>query len=63
MAIAVVAALGLRAVSGLPLWACLLVVVGSMVVNGFVADWEDRQPGGFHGPDREADRERRGRRR
>lgn len=44
------AALGLRAVSGLPFWGCLAIVVGAMMANGWLAAWEDDQPGGFNNP-------------
>jgi hypothetical protein len=29
----------------------LVMLPGSLVLNGVIADWEDRQPGGFPGPD------------
>ena len=48
LGIATVAALGLRAVSGLPLWGCLAIALGAMLINGWVAEWEDNQPGGFN---------------
>jgi hypothetical protein len=40
----------MRAMSRMPYWACLAIVVGSMVVNGWLAEWEDNRPGGFNNP-------------
>ena len=36
--------------SGLPFWGAFLIVVGSLVVNGVVAEIDDRVPGGFLNP-------------
>ena len=51
MAIVTVAALILRAVSGLPFWACFLAALVGVLLNGWFATWEDEQPGGFNNPD------------
>jgi hypothetical protein len=36
-------------------WLALGIIVVAMLVNGFLAEWEDNQPGGFNAP-RERDR-------
>jgi hypothetical protein len=48
LGIATAAAFGVRALSGLSFWACFAIAAGSMVVNGWLAEWEDNQPGGFN---------------
>lgn len=41
--------------AGHPIAALLVVVIPlAMIVNGFVAEWEDTQPGGFNNPDPKA---------
>jgi hypothetical protein len=44
-------ALGLRQVSGLPLWVSFLIAAGALAVNGLLAGVEDDLPGGFSNPD------------
>ncbi len=34
-----------------PIWMTFFMVIFSMVINGFIAEWEDNQPGGFNNPD------------
>jgi hypothetical protein len=46
VAVAALAALALRAFSGLPFWACFLMATAAMLVSGWLATWEDNQPGG-----------------
>lgn len=41
--------------SGMPLWGGMLIVAGGLLVNGLVADIEDKAPGGFLNP-REKDK-------
>lgn len=41
--------------SGLPFWVAFLIVAGALVVNGVVAEIEDRAPGGFLNPNRGKD--------
>ena len=48
LGIATAAALAIKALSGLPFWGCLAIAVGSMLVTGWLAEWEDNQPGGFN---------------
>lgn len=36
--------------SRLPYWVCFLMIAAAMVLNGILAEWEDRQPGGFYNP-------------
>jgi hypothetical protein len=50
MAIAALGALALRAFSGLPFWGCFAITVLAVLVNGWLATWEDNQPGGFNNP-------------
>jgi hypothetical protein len=50
IALLVCTALGvlLSWLSGMPLWLGILIIVGALLVNGLVAEVEDRAPGGFH---------------
>ena len=48
MAIAALAALGIRAFSGLPFWACFAIAFFGLPVNGRLAAWKDDEPGGFN---------------
>src|SRR5580700_8402050 len=48
-AVAVIAA-GISVWQHLPLWPTLLIAVGAIVVNGWVATLEDDLPGGFNNP-------------
>lgn len=36
-------------ITGLSFWACWLMSIVSIKVNGIIADWEDGRPGGFNG--------------
>ena len=49
-----VLALGMHALSGLNFWICLVVVVGGMVLNGYLTMIEDDLPGGMNSPEGEA---------
>lgn len=53
--IAILIALGIHAIFHLNLLVCLAIVVVAMLVNGIVAEIEDRRPGGFLNPKPEAD--------
>ena len=48
--VAALIALGIRAMSDLPFWACFLIAVFSVLINGWIATWEDEQPRGFNDP-------------
>jgi len=37
-------------VSGMPLWAAILIVAAALLINGLIAEVEDRAPGGFLNP-------------
>lgn len=50
MMIVSVFTLGLRWVSGMPLWACFVVSLFAILINGWLATWEDDRPGGFNNP-------------
>jgi hypothetical protein len=50
MALATLGGLGIRALSGLPFWGCFLIALFGILVNGWLATWEDEQPGGFNNP-------------
>ena len=54
LAIAGIGALVLERLSGLPIWAAVAIVVGAMLINGFVAMIEDDLPGGFNNLDGKA---------
>ncbi|HMN73779.1 MAG TPA: hypothetical protein PKA55_18110 [Rhodoblastus sp.] len=49
-AICLAAAAIITAASSLPFWLSLIMSVAAMILNGFFAEWEDRQPGGFYNP-------------
>jgi hypothetical protein len=49
--IVVILSIALQKVSGLNFWACLALVVGAMLFNGYIATIEDDWPGGFNNPD------------
>lgn len=55
--IAVVCGLGalLSWLSGLPVWGGCLIVTGALLVNGFLAQVEDRMPGGIEDPNKPDD--------
>lgn len=50
MALVTLAAFALRAVSALPFWGCFAIAVIALLLNGWLATWEDEQPGGFNNP-------------
>jgi hypothetical protein len=50
MGLVALGALLLRAISDMPFWACFLIALGALLVNGWLAEWEDNQPGGFNNP-------------
>lgn len=41
--------------TGMPLWEAVLIVMVALVVNGFIAEWEDNRPGGINAPDAETE--------
>lgn len=43
----------------MPLWGAVLIVMVALVVNGFIAEWEDNRPGGINAPDAENEDEAR----
>lgn len=49
--VVVALAIALHKVSTLNFWACLVLVVGAMLLNGYIATIEDDWPGGFNNPD------------
>jgi hypothetical protein len=53
IALSFAAAVGgaVRWVTGLSFWAAFGLVIIGMIVNGFIATWEDHRPGGFNNPD------------
>jgi hypothetical protein len=48
--IAVVGAVIFHALTSLPFWACFPMVVVAVLLNSWLAEWEDNQPGGFNNP-------------
>jgi hypothetical protein len=48
--IAALAALAFSTFTGLPFWAGLGIAVVALLINGWLAEWEDNQPGGFNNP-------------
>ena len=56
VAIAVVGALILRALSRTPFWSCFVMVLAAMLLNSWFAEWEDNQPGGFDNPNTDESR-------
>ena len=51
MTIASLLAFGLHALSGLNFSICLVMVIGGMLLNGYIATIEDDWPGGFNNPE------------
>jgi hypothetical protein len=50
LGIAAIGGSALRAFSDLPFWACFAITLFAVLVNGWLATWEDEQPGGFDNP-------------
>ena len=50
MGIAASVAYGFSVISDLRFWGSFAVIVIAMLANGFLATWEDEQPGGFNNP-------------
>ena len=50
LAIATTAALVMRSMSRLPFWVCFLIAEFVLLANGWLATWEDEQPGVFNNP-------------
>ena len=50
LVVATIAALALSYLSGLPFWGGFAIVIVALLVNGWLATWEDDQPGGFSNP-------------
>ena len=50
LGIVALAALALSTFSRLPFWACLGIAAVALLINGWLAEWEDNQPGGFNNP-------------
>jgi hypothetical protein len=48
--IAALAAYAIRAFSDLPFWACFAIAIFGLLLNGWLATWEDEQSGGFNNP-------------
>ncbi len=36
--------------SGLGFWITFFIVAAAILINGWIAAWEDDRPGGFHNP-------------
>ena len=49
--VVVLVTLGISHWSGLSFWVMLPIVVVAVLINGFVATFEDDLPGGFNNPD------------
>jgi hypothetical protein len=50
MGAAVVGALIFRALTSFPFWVCFVMVIVVMLLNSWLLEWEDNQPGGFNNP-------------
>ena len=50
MGAAVVGALIFRALTSFPFWVCFVMVFVAMLLNSWLLEWEDNQPGGFNNP-------------
>ncbi len=35
----------------IPFWASFLFILGALLINGLIAEWEDNQPRGWNNPD------------
>jgi membrane protein YdbS with pleckstrin-like domain len=52
MGLALVIAVGLALwwLAGLSLWFTVPLALVGLLINGFLAEWEDNRPGGFNNP-------------
>jgi hypothetical protein len=50
LAIAIAIGLGLWWFVGLSLWLGVPLALAALMINGFLAEWEDDRPGGFNNP-------------
>jgi hypothetical protein len=50
LAVAASIAWGLSHWTSLPFWGAFALVAGSMIINGVIAEREDKAPGGFNNP-------------
>jgi len=50
LVVAAIAALALSYIRGLTVWGGFAIVIVALLVNGWLATWEDNQPGGFNNP-------------
>jgi hypothetical protein len=48
MGLVVVGALMLRALARMPFEACFAIALVALLINGWLAVWEDTRPGGFN---------------
>jgi hypothetical protein len=51
LVVVVVLAFAVHEMSTLNFWVALVLVIGAMLVNGYIAAIEDDWPGGFNNPD------------
>ncbi len=50
LSVATLIAWGINHWIGFPFWGVFAIVIGSMIVNGIIAEIEDDAPGGFNSP-------------
>ena len=54
LGVVAVVGLGLSYISGLPYWGASAIIAAALIVTGFVAEIEDRSPGGLRGTEKKA---------
>ena len=50
VALTAIGAVGITYFGGLSIWLSVPLVSISLVLNSYLAEWEDNQPGGFNNP-------------
>ncbi len=50
LGLAIAIAFAARWLFGLSLWIAVPLALAGIVINGFLAEWEDHRPGGFNNP-------------
>jgi len=50
LVLAILIGFALNWLLGLSLWVAIPLGILALVLNGFLAEWEDKRPGGFNNP-------------
>ena len=57
MVIVATVALALHVWVGMPYWGAFAITLIALLLNGWLAVWEDNQPGGFNNPQKDGRRD------